>query len=140
MRQNRHMARPIAHDEETISRVEAALLAGQTPLVVSRLYGLPRSTVYKIRGRMSTDVTNQPQVSDMSQTAKPAKGPSVSLDDLLASVLEDNLKALQVIARTTQSERYINGQSAAQIATLYEKIATFSVQLLSAAAEGTNED
>jgi hypothetical protein len=140
MSQNRSMARPIAHDEETIARVEAALVAGQTPLVVSRLYGLPRSTVYKIRGRMSIDVTNSPTVSDMSQTVMTPKAPVVSLDDLLASVLEDNLKALQVIARTTQSERYVHGQSAAQIAALYEKIANFSVQLLSAAAEGPNGD
>ncbi len=140
MRQNSSMARPPAHDDETIARVEAALIAGQTPLVVSRLYGLPRSTVYKIRSRMSTDVTNDSNVSDMSQTVTKSKGPAVSLDDLLASVLEDNLKALQVIARTTQSERYVNGQSAAQIAALYEKIATFSVQLLSAASEGPDEN
>ena len=140
MRQNRSMARPPLYDEETIARVEAALIAGQTPLVVSRLYGLPRSTVYKIRGRMSIDVTNDSNVSDMSQTVTKSKGPAVSLDDLLASVLEDNLKALQVIARTTQSERYVNGQSAAQIAALYEKIATFSVQLLSAASEGPDEN
>ena len=68
MRQNSSMARLPAHDDETIARVEAALIAGQTPLVVSRLYGLPRSTVYKIRGRMSIDVTNDSNVSDMSQT------------------------------------------------------------------------
>ena len=140
MRQNRSMARPIAHDEETIARVEAALIAGQTPLVVSRLYGLPRSTVYKIRGRMSIDVTNDSNVSDMSQTVTKSKGPDVSLDDLLASVLEDNLKALQVIARVTQSEKYIHGQTAGQIGNLYEKIAAFTVQLLSAAAEGPDED
>ena len=134
------MARPTIYDEETIARVEAALMAGQTPTVVSRLHGLPRSTVIKIRSRMSTIVTNTTDVCDASQTIKTPKAPAVSLDDLLASVLEDNLKALQVIARTTQSERYVNGQSAAQIAALYEKIATFSVQLLSAASEGPNED
>ena len=84
---------------------------------------------------MSTVVTNTTDVCDASQTVTKPKAPSVSLDDLLASVLEDNLKALQVIARTTQSERYVNGQTAGQIAILYEKIATFSVQLLTAAAE-----
>ena len=89
---------------------------------------------------MSSNVGNSPAVSDASETSKTPKTPVVSLDDLLASVLEDNLKALQVIARTTQSERYVNGQSAAQIATLYEKIATFSVQLLSAASEGPDEN
>jgi hypothetical protein len=89
---------------------------------------------------MASSVGNSQPVSDASVTNKTPKAPAVSLDDLLASVLEDNLKALQVIARTTQSERYVNGQSAAQIATLYEKIATFSVQLLSAASEGPNED
>jgi hypothetical protein len=89
---------------------------------------------------MSSSVGNSQPISDASVTNKKPKAPAVSLDDLLASVLEDNLKALQVIARTTQSERYINGQSAAQIAALYEKIANFSVQLLSAAAEGPNED
>jgi hypothetical protein len=134
------MARPTIYDDETIARVEAALLAGQTPTVVSRLHGLPRTTVIMIRSRMSNVVTIGPDVSDASETVTATKGHAVSLDDLLASVLEDNLKALQVIARTTQSERYINGQSAAQIAALYEKIANFSVQLLSAAAEGPNED
>jgi len=89
---------------------------------------------------MSTVVNIGPDVCDASQTAKTAKAPAVSLDDLLASVLEDNLKALQVIARTTQSERYINGQTAGQIAILYEKIATFSVQLLSAAAEPSDSN
>lgn len=89
---------------------------------------------------MSTVVTNTTDVCDASQTIKTPKAPSVSLDDLLASVLEDNLKALQVIARTTQSERYVNGQTAGQIALLYEKIATFSVQLLTAASEGPDEN
>jgi len=134
------MARPQLYDSETIAQVEAALIAGKTPTVVSRLYGLPRTSIITIRDRMSSKVGNTPPVSDASITNKTPKAPAVSLDDLLASVLEDNLKALQVVARTTQSERYINGQSAAQIAALYEKIATFSVQLLSAAAEGTNED
>lgn len=140
MRQNRSMARPNVYDEETIARVEAALMAGQTPTVVSRLHGLPRTTIITIRDRMSSNVGNLQPVSDASETNKKSKTPAVSLDDLLASVLEDNLKALQVIARTTQSERYVNGQSAAQIAALYEKIATFSVQLLSAASEGPNEN
>jgi hypothetical protein len=134
------MARPNIYDEETIARVEAALLAGQTPTNVSRLHGLPRTTIITIRDRMASSVGNSQPVSDASVTNKTPKAPAVSLDDLLASVLEDNLKALQVIARTTQSERYINGQSAAQIAALYEKIANFSVQLLSAASEGPNED
>jgi hypothetical protein len=115
-------------------------MAGQTPTVVSRLHGLPRTTIITIRDRMSSSVGKLQPVSDASETVTTVKAPTVSLDDLLASVLEDNLKALQVIARTTQSERYINGQSAAQIAALYEKIATFSVQLLSAASEGPNED
>ncbi len=140
MSQNRSMARPNIYDEETIARVEAALMAGQTPTVVSRLHGLPRTTIITIRDRMSSSVGKLQPVSDASETVTTVKAPTVSLDDLLASVLEDNLKALQVIARTTQSERYVNGQSAAQIATLYEKIATFSVQLLSAASEGPNED
>jgi len=140
MSQNRSMARPQLYDSETIAQVEAALIAGKTPTVVSRLYGLPRTSIITIRDRMSSKVGNTPPVSDASITNKTPKVPAVSLDDLLASVLEDNLKALQVIARTTQSERYINGQSAAQIAALYEKIANFSVQLLSAAAEGPHED
>ncbi len=140
MRQNRSMARPPLYDQETIARVEAALIAGQTPTVVSRLYGLPRTTVIKIRSRMSTNVTNIPEVSDVSQTVTKSKGPEVSLDDLLASVLEDNLKALQVISRVTQSEKYIHGQTAGQIGNLYEKIAAFTVQLLSAAAEGPDEN
>ena len=72
---------------------------------------------------------------DITSTILPTK----SLDDLLTSVLEDSLKALQAIARTAQSERYINGQSAAQIAALHERIANFSIQLLSAAAEPTSD-
>ena len=134
------MARPQLYDEETIAQIEAALIAGKTPTVVSRLYGLPRTTIITIRDRMASKVLNTSMVFDVSETVANPKAPSVSLDDLLASVLEDNLKALQVISRTTQSERYVNGQSAAQIATLYEKIATFSVQLLSAASEGPDEN
>ena len=140
MRQNRSMARPNVYDEETIARVEAALMAGQTPTVVSRLHGLPRTTIITIRDRMSSNVGNQQPVSDASETNKKSKTPAVSLDDLLASVLEDNLKALQVISRVTQSEKYIHGQTAGQIGNLYEKIAAFTVQLLSAAAEGPDED
>lgn len=134
------MARPNVYDEETIARVEAALMAGQTPTVVSRLHGLPRTTIITIRDRMSSNVGNQQPVSDASETNKKSKTPAVSLDDLLASVLEDNLKALQVISRVTQSEKYIHGQTAGQIGNLYEKIAAFTVQLLSAAAEGPDED
>ena len=89
---------------------------------------------------MSSTVTKETEVSDASLTVTKPTSPAVSLDDLLASVLEDNLKALQVISRTTQSERYINGQSAAQIAALYEKIANFSIQLLSAAAEPSDSN
>lgn len=140
MRQNSSMARPNVYDEETIARVEAALMAGQTPTVVSRLHGLPRTTIITIRDRMSSNVGNQQPVSDASETNKKSKTPAVSLDDLLASVLEDNLKALQVISRVTQSEKYIHGQTAGQIGNLYEKIAAFTVQLLSAAAEGPDED
>ena len=134
------MARPNVYDEETIARVEAALMAGQTPTVVSRLHGLPRTTIITIRDRMSSNVGNQQPVSDASETNKKSKTPAVSLDDLLASVLEDNLKALQVISRVTQSEKYIHGQTAGQIGNLYEKIVAFTVQLLSAAAEGPDED
>ena len=134
------MARPPLYDEETIARVEAALIAGQTPTAVSRLYGLPRTTVIKIRSRMSSTVTKETEVSDASLTVTKPTSPAVSLDDLLASVLEDNLKALQVVSRVTQSEKYVHGQTAGQIGTLYEKIASFTVQLLSAAAEGPDED
>lgn len=133
MRQNRSMARRVPTDPEILAQVEAALIAGQTLASVSRLYGLPKTTVQSIRNRMTS------RVSELTDSNRPNEDrtilPTRSLDDLLTSVLEDNLKALQMIARTAQNERYINGQTAAAIAALYEKIATFSVQLLSAAAE-----
>jgi hypothetical protein len=127
------MARGNTTEPEILAQVESALIAGQSPSVIARSCGLPRTTIISIRDRMTTPVEQSRH--DITTTILPTK----SLDDLLTSVLEDSLKALQAIARTAQSERYINGQSAAQIAALHERIANFSIQLLSAAAE-PNQD
>ena len=77
------MARPPLYDEETIARVEAALIAGQTPTAVSRLYGLPRTTVIKIRSRMSSTVTKETEVSDASLTSVSF----VTVDDIRLRIL-----------------------------------------------------
>ena len=127
------MARGNTTDPEILAQVESALIAGQSPSVIARSCGLPRTTIISIRDRMKAPVEGSRH--DITSTILPTK----SLDDLLTSVLEDSLKALQAIARTAQSERYINGQSAAQIAALHERIANFSIQLLSAAAEPTSD-
>jgi len=128
------MARGNITDPEILAQIESSLIAGQSPAAIARLCGLPRTTIYSIRDRMKAPV--EPVRTDKTVTNLPTK----SLDDLLTSVLEDSLKALQAIARTAQSERYINGQSAAQIAALHERIANFSIQLLSAAAEPSDSN
>jgi len=128
------MARGNITDPQTLAQIESSLIAGQSPAVIARLCGLPRTTIYSIRDRMKAPVESVR--TEKTVTNLPVK----SLDDLLTSVLEDSLKALQMIARTAQSERYINGQSAAQIAALHERIANFSIQLLSAAAEPSDSN
>jgi DNA-binding IclR family transcriptional regulator len=123
----------IAPDVE--AQIQAAILAGAKQADLARHYGMPRSTITRIRMRM-----NEEQV--VNGSAQRIVEASTNLDERLAELLAESLSALIGIAKTTQDEAYRKSQNAAALATLYEKIAATTLQILSAASEAndTTED
>lgn len=117
-------------DGELEAAIQAALIAGQRQSDIARHYGLPDSTVMRIRKRM-TDT--QLQALANTQTQQQAQ-----LDDMLVDLLADNIKAMQGIARTAHDAKYREQQNAAALAKLYDAIATTTLQILNAAAEPDN--
>jgi DNA-binding IclR family transcriptional regulator len=119
---------PLKTAPEVEAQIQAALLAGAKQADLARQFGMPRSTVTRIRMRM-----NEEQV--VNGSAQRIIEASTNLDERMAELLAENLSALIGIAKTTQDETYRKSQNAAALATLYEKIAATTLQILSAAAE-----
>lgn len=114
-------------DGELEAAIQAALIAGQRQSDIARHYGLPDSTVMRIRKRM-TDTQLQALANTQTQQ-------QTQLDDMLVDLLADNIKAMQGIARTAHDAKYREQQNAAALAKLYDAIATTTLQILNAAAE-----
>jgi len=119
---------PVRTPPEVEAQIQAAILAGAKQADLARHYGMPKSTITRIRNRMNEEAV----VNGSAQRIVEA---STNLDERLAELLAENLSALIGIAKTTQDETYRKSQNAAALATLYEKIASTTLQILSAAAE-----
>lgn len=119
---------PIRVAPEVEAQIQAAIIAGAKQADLARQFGMPRSTITRIRNRM-----NEEQV--VNGAAQRIIEASTNLDERMAELLADNLSALIGIAKTTQDEVYRKSQNAAALATLYREIATTTLQILAAAAE-----
>lgn len=117
-------------DPDIVVAIQAALIAGQRQADVARQHGLPASTVMRIRKRMTEE--------QMQALATTKEREQTQLDDMLVELLADNIKAMSGIARTAQDAQYRQGQNADALAKLYSAIATTSLQILTAAAEPTD--
>jgi DNA-binding IclR family transcriptional regulator len=119
---------PLRVAPEVEAQIQAAIIAGAKQADLARQFGMPRSTITRIRMRM-----NEEQV--VNGAAKRIIEASTNLDERMAELLAENLSALIGIAKTTQDEVYRKSQNAAALATLYREIATTTLQILTAAAE-----
>lgn len=119
---------PLRVAPEVEAQIQAAIIAGAKQADLARQFGMPRSTITRIRMRM-----NEEQV--VNGAAKRIIEASTNLDERMAELLAENLLALIGIAKTTQDEVYRKSQNAAALATLYREIATTTLQILTAAAE-----
>lgn len=119
---------PLRVAPEVEAQIQAAIIAGAKQADLARQFGMPRSTITRIRMRM-----NEEQV--VNGAAQRIIEASKNLDERMAELLAENLSALIGIAKTTQDEVYRKSQNAAALATLYREIATTTLQILTAAAE-----
>lgn len=119
---------PLRVAPEVEAQIQAAIIAGAKQADLARQFGMPRSTITRIRMRM-----NEEQV--VNGAARRIIEASTNLDERMAELLAENLTALIGIAKTTQDEVYRKSQNAAALATLYREIATTTLQILTAAAE-----
>lgn len=119
---------PLRVAPEVEAQIQAAIIAGAKQADLARQFGMPRSTITRIRMRM-----NEEQV--VNGAAQRIIEASTNLDERMAELLADNLSALIGIAKTTQDEVYRKSQNAAALATLYREIAATTLQILAAAAE-----
>lgn len=119
---------PLRVAPEVEAQIQAAIIAGAKQADLARQFGMPRSTITRIRMRM-----NEEQV--VNGAARRIIEASTNLDERMAELLAENLSALIGIAKTTQDEVYRKSQNAAALATLYREIATTTLQILTAAAE-----
>jgi transposase-like protein len=108
--------------DEIRQQVAGALLAGVGVSEVSRRYSLPKSTVCLIKSQLPVQVEH---------VGRPTRE---SLDELIADSLRSNLRAQRNMTDVASEPEYIRGQSAAQVAELYEVLADHAVRLLEAAA------
>lgn len=119
---------PLRVAPEVEAQIQAAIIAGVKQADLARQFGMPRSTITRIRMRM-----NEEQV--VNGSAQRIVDASVTLDERMAELLAENLSALIGIAKTAQNESYRTAQNAAALADLYKEIASTTLSILAAAAE-----
>ncbi len=122
---------PVRTAPEVEAQIQAAILAGAKQADLARHYGMPKSTITRIRNRM-----NEEQV--VNGSAQRIVEASTNLDERLAELLGESLTALIGIAKTAQDEVYRKTQNAGALADLYKEIASVTLQVLNAAAEAND--
>lgn len=124
---------PVRTAPEVEAQIQAAILAGAKQADLARHYGMPKSTITRIRNRM-----NEEQV--VNGSAQRIVEASTNLDERLAELLGESLTALIGIAKTAQDEVYRKTQNAGALADLYKEIASVTLQVLNAAAEANDTE
>jgi transposase-like protein len=100
----------------------AQLIVGNGVNEVARQHQISKAAVSKIKSELDDD----------SKKLIPSNSDE-RIEDLLVDSLKHHLKALNKIAQVAQDEIYILNQSAGQIADLHQQLASWSLQILSAA-------
>lgn len=119
---------------ETRATVLAALLTGQGVNEIAKAYNLPKSTVSRLKKAIPADKLEQVGMQKANELA-----------DLIARNLEASFKARENILRQTENVKWLNEQSAAELATLYGVAADKEFRVLEAienareASESTND-
>jgi DNA-binding IclR family transcriptional regulator len=124
---------PVRTAPEVEAQIQAAIMAGAKQADLARHYGMPKSTITRIRNRM-----NEEQV--VNGSAQRIVEASTNLDERLAELLGESLTALIGIAKTAQDEVYRKTQNAGALADLYKEIASVTLQVLNAAAEANDTE
>jgi DNA-binding IclR family transcriptional regulator len=124
---------PVRTAPDVEAQIQAAILAGAKQADLARHYGMPKSTITRIRNRM-----NEEQV--VNGSAQRIVEASTNLDERLAELLGESLTALIGIAKTAQDEVYRKTQNAGALADLYKEIASVTLQVLNAAAEANDTE
>jgi DNA-binding IclR family transcriptional regulator len=124
---------PVRTAPDVEAQIQAAILAGAKQADLARHYGMPKSTITRIRNRM-----NEEQV--VNGAAQRIVEASTNLDERLAELLGESLTALIGIAKTAQDEVYRKTQNAGALADLYKEIASVTLQVLNAAAEANDAE
>ena len=119
------------YSKEIKAAALADLASGEQPAVVAQRYGLNRDLVNKWKQRMSAQ-TSAPM---SAQTSAPIRRPQVELEQLsLTELVMNNLRAkliaTQRIAEHATTTEWLNKQTAADLAGLFECIDRSAVGIL----------
>ncbi|MDP9485746.1 MAG: hypothetical protein M3Q49_08195 [Actinomycetota bacterium] len=115
------------YSPETKAAAMAALLTGQSIGSVAKEYEIPRSTV----GNWSSQVRREGTVPDTKKE---------EIGDLLASYLEENLRSLRSQAEVFGKARWLEKQSASELAVLHGVQTDKAIRLLEAMSRAGDGD
>lgn len=119
-------------DEELRAQVVASLLTGVGVNETARRFNLSNFVVSSIKQNLEREV----------ESAGEEK--KERIDDLLLSLVTENIRALVRIARECSDPEYLKGQKAESVAELYEEMSRNTLTILEAASQsgllGANEE
>jgi transposase-like protein len=109
------------YGDETRAAVMAALLTGQTVSAVANAYNLDKSTVSRWRSRIDATAL---------QDVATEKGETI--ETLLLDYVQQNLRTLKAQSIEVGRAKYIQKQSASELAVLHGVLADKTVRILAA--------
>lgn len=112
------------YSDEIKAQVMASLLAGQAITAVAKEYQLPRSTVGKWRKQLAERV----HVGVEQKNAET----STTLDELLLGYVETNLVTLRAQSEFFRDKKWLQRQSASELAVLHGVVADKTIRILEA--------
>lgn len=117
------MARGKEHGEEARAAVMAALLAGQGVHEIAAKYRLPERTIRRWRE---------------AQLAEVGHKKAQRIDDLIYDYLAANLSSLRSQAEAVAEKRYVQKQTASDLAILHGVMADKAIRILEASEIGAS--
>ena len=116
-----------SYSEETKAAVMAALLEGQSLNYVAKQYKIPKSTI----ANWSAELNRDGMVPDQKKE---------EIGDLLICYVALSLKTLQRQVKKFADEKWLEQQSASEVAVLHGVIADKTIRLLEALAGDAEEE
>lgn len=110
-----------ATDPELVAQVTAALLAGMEISEAQEKFQLPYRTVKRLADNLG------PKLAEVGNKKLDRIG------DLLADLIEDNVKGMRAIALLPTNAHYIKEHGPSAVSDLYQQLANTTVRLLEAA-------